>query len=129
MIYFVGSLLRERVGGEGPPMTARVTVRPTDTYPADGEQWSDILRTAPLFRVAEVERSEPGSHAAEVTYRGNRYVAGPVSNLICVGADTCNNRPGPQNDASARVLSLLTQLVIIAQSEEAQLAPRNLISQ
>ena len=135
MIYFVGSLLRDVDDGvvhEEPfePLTARVNIRPTDVFPADGESWRDLQRTAPLFRVTEVRRGRGNdAYAAEVSYRGVRYAAGPPNGAACVGIARCANREGPHNDASARVLSLLTQLVILSQSEAAQLAPRNVVVQ
>ncbi len=125
MLYFVGSIIRDHQDGRD-PMTARVHVAPTNVYPADGENWSSRGRTAPLFRVVEVDRPQRGAYAAEVIYRGVRYAAGQATSAVCIGIDRCAYREGPHNDGSSRVLSLLTQLVILTQSEEAQLAPRDL---
>ena len=132
MVYFVGSLLRDIDDGvqseiPHPPLTARVNIRSTDVFPADGEAWTALPRTAPLFRVAELERGVRGVFAAEVHYRGRHYAAGQPNGAVCVGASRCSGRDGPQNDATARVLSLLTQLVIVSQSAEAQLAPRTIV--
>jgi len=131
MIYFVGSLLREIDDGRPstvPTLTARVNIRPTDVVPADGESFEDIERTATLFRVRQLERGQTREvFAARVRYHGVHYAAGPPSGVVCIGIVHCANRAGPHNDATARVLSLLTQLVILSQSEAAQLAPRNLV--
>lgn len=127
MIYFVGSILRDIDDGADEarqPMTARVHIRPADVVAADGELTRNIARSAVLFRIVELGRGSEATFAAEVDYRGVRYAAGPPAHVICVGVTRCAGREGPHNDASARVLSLLTQLVILSQSEEAQLAPR-----
>lgn len=112
MIYFVGSLMRGY--SEAEDMAARI-----DAVQVQGH--------APLFRIVRSRsRQEPGYYAAEVTYRGARYYAGPANDNICnLGA--CPN-DADANDGSSRVLSLLTQLIVIGQSEEAQLGPRQIIT-
>jgi hypothetical protein len=131
MIYYVGSLLRV---ADGADMGTQVYVRPMGVYPRDGEDWNTIQRTANLFRVTRApsepprpgERREPGYYAAEVEYRGAHYMAGPANSRMCIGP-ACQAQPRDPdvNDVSATVLSLLTQIVIISQSEEAQLGPTN----
>jgi uncharacterized protein YceK len=131
MIYHIGSILRDvdAVGvSSAGPMTARVNIRPTNVYPSDNETWDAVDRTAPLFRIVAVPARDNSVYAAQVTYRGVRYAAGPPNNVVCVGAQRCATRQGPPSDATARVLSLLTQLTILSQSEGVQLAPRTLVA-
>jgi hypothetical protein len=121
MIYYLGSTLR--IGGESPE------VRPLGVYPtnpANEEAWSAVPRRAPLFSVAQApQRYEHGDYAAEVTYRGDRYVAGPANNTHCIiRADQNCSVAIERGDASANVLSLITQLIIMSQSQEGQTAPR-----
>jgi hypothetical protein len=61
---------------------------------------------------------DQGDYAAEISYRGERYVAGPANGNYCPmrTASDCEaeRRAG---DASANVLSLLTRLVVMSQSQ------------
>lgn len=133
MIYYLGSIQRTDA--------ARPLVRPPGVYAMDPQgpnisarqrqavlrrEWDSIRRSATLFAVSPAPADyQPGSHAAEVTYLGHRYVAGPVNSLHCeVQSDGDCADARRSGDASATVLSLLTQLTIVNQSEAAQLAPQ-----
>jgi hypothetical protein len=137
MLYFLGSILREVDQAQEQPevdapagvIQTRLSVRPSNIAPEDHEHWNDIPRSSPLFAIRPAPRHyEHGDYAAEVRYRGVRYVAGPVDGVVCIGVAHCSDWEPRRLDSSSRVLSLLTQLVIISQSGEAQLAPRNVIA-
>lgn len=146
MIYYVGSIMREtpeeaaereaddnphapRPAGAVALYNAKIRVRPPGIYPEDTANetaWNDIPRNAPLFRVSRApQRRQPGYYAAEVRYRGDRLVAGPPNDRLCIvtRTQTCASASDDQKDASAAVLSLLSQLIIISQQAEAQIAP------
>ena len=122
MIYYIGSALREH--GPDP------RVRPTGVYPADEHsqaQWDRIARQARLFYARPADRHDDSStFAASVTYHGQRYFSGPANSAHCIvssASDCMDLRAGAGADVSATVLSLLTQLNVVSQSEGAQLAP------
>lgn len=119
VLYYLGSTLR--TPGAGP------RVRPPGVYPAnprDPAQWRAMQRTASLFQVARQPRERGRHFASVVQYQDEHYVAGEANGAQCILGP--NNDCGAQlpGDATSTVLSLLTQLVILSQSEAAQLAPQ-----
>jgi hypothetical protein len=114
MIYYVGSTLR--------PNAYQPRVRPQGVYPldpTDRNAWQIVDRSTPLFQVSTSPgRHNQGDYAAEISYRGERHVAGPANSNDCPmrTASDCEaeRRAG---DVSANVLSLLTRLVIMSQSQ------------
>jgi hypothetical protein len=127
MIYYVGGVLRTPPGADL-AVTSPIRVRPAglytdDTLPDRGfTPW-----TAPLFRIRQSERRRNDEYAAQVTYRGERYVAGPAINANClVGDNTC--LVPHEGDRTALVLSLLSQLVVLTQDNGAQTAPERVLA-
>lgn len=128
MIYYIGSLLRVSV--DDGAWSTHVRVIPAglysdDTLPATERRYPDP--TAPLFRVSESRTRRNPGYAAAVQYEGHRFVAGPaVSSNCIVGDASCEI--AHDGDRSALVLSLLTQLAVLSQSDAAQEAPERVLA-
>jgi hypothetical protein len=127
MVYYVGGLMRATP--EAGVTTSLVKVRPAGVYTDDTlprGQRPPIPRTAPLFRITDDSARRRGDYAAAVRYRGVRYFAGPAISANCVITQPDCVVPF-DGDRSAMVLSLLTQLVVLSQSNRAQEAPERVL--
>lgn len=125
MVYYIGELMR--AGGmraePGEAIEAQVNVR------AAGLRGGG--RGVPLFRIVPERAGDQRAYAAEVSYAGARYRAGPAIGRSCgeaadagVCADTAE-----EGDRSSSVLSLIAEILALNQSPDAIRAPSRLIAE
>jgi len=125
MIYYVGELLRagSMQANEGGIIEAQINVR------AAGLRGGGA--GVPLFRVSPSRGDTRRVHAAEVSYGGVRYRAGPAIGRSCGAASA----EGPcrdiaqEGDRSSSVLSLIAEILALNQSPDAIRAPSRLIAE
>ncbi|MBX3431625.1 MAG: hypothetical protein KF779_18720 [Hyphomonadaceae bacterium] len=125
MVYYVGELLR--AGGmqaaPGEAIEAQVTVR------AAGLRGGG--QGVPLFRIVPAGDDARGSYAAEITYGGERFRAGPAIGRSCgeqTQAGRCQDN-AEEGDRSSSVLSLIAEILALNQSPDAIRAPSRLIAE
>jgi hypothetical protein len=125
MVYYVGELLRADTthAGPGRVIEAQVTVR------AAGLRGGG--QGVPLFRVAPTHDTSHGNYAAEISYGGHRYRAGPAIGRSCSEATAngvCQD-VAEEGDRSSSVLSLIAEILALNQSPDAIRAPSRLIAE
>lgn len=125
MVYYVGELLRAggMRAGPGDAVEAQVTVR------AAGLRGGG--RGVPLFRVLPAHDSAHGVYAAEISYGGERFRAGPAIGRSCgdqTEAGVCRDI-AEEGDRSSSVLSLIAEILALNQSPDAIRAPSRLIAE
>ncbi|MEZ5958263.1 MAG: hypothetical protein R3C27_13750 [Hyphomonadaceae bacterium] len=125
MVYYVGELLRADATQVGPDgvIEAQITIR------AAGLRGGG--RGVPLFRVMPVSEAARGYYAAEVSYGGHRYRAGPAIGRSCAEASAvgvCED-VAEEGDRSSSVLSLIAEILALNQSPDAIRAPSRLIAE
>jgi hypothetical protein len=127
IVYYVGELMRPSYtvseGKPAAPMEALINVRTAGLRGAGA--------TAPLFRIvpADAAGANP-SYAAEVSYEGRVYYAGPPIGRSCYDPSPeglCTD-DAAHGDRSSSVLSLLAELLALNQSPESIRAPARLFA-
>ncbi len=125
MIYYVGELMRAGAmrAEPGQAIEAQVNVR------AAGLRGGG--RGVPLFRIVPASISDGRAYAAEVSYAGARYRAGPAIGRSCGDAATegvCADTAA-EGDRSSSVLSLIAEILALNQSPDSIRAPSRLIAE
>jgi hypothetical protein len=127
IVYYVGELMRgpytASEGMPAAPMEALINVRTAGLRGAGP--------TAPLFRIVPAAAAgKTPRYAAEVSYEGDIYYAGPPIGRSCYDPSTeglCTD-DAAHGDRSSSVLSLLAELLALNQSPEAIRAPARLFA-
>jgi len=125
MVYYVGELLRadSTNAAPGDVIEAQVTVRAAGLR-GGGEG-------VPLFRVVPASDTAHSNFAAEITYAGHRYRAGPAIGRSCADETpegVCQDI-AEEGDRSSSVLSLIAEILALNQSPDAIRAPNRLIAE
>jgi hypothetical protein len=125
MIYYVGELLRagSMNATDGESIEAQVTVG------AAGLRGGGA--GVPLFRITPADAAHANVYAAQVSYGGQRYVAGPANGRSCGEAaerGPCRDN-AEEGDRSSSVLSLIAEILALNQSSDAILAPNRLLAE
>lgn len=125
MVYYIGELLRagHMAAGPGEAIEAQVNVR------AAGLRGGG--RGVPLFRVVPASEATQAIYAAEISYAGRRYRAGPAIGRSC-GEETADGScrdSAEEGDRSSSVLSLIAEILALNQSPDAIRAPSRLLAE
>ena len=125
MVYYIGELMRAGAmrAEPGQAIEAQVTVR------AAGLRGGG--RGVPLFRILPDGAAHGDNYAAQISYGGERYRAGPAIGRSC-GAQTmtgvCRDS-ADEGDRSSSVLSLIAEILALNQSPDSIRAPNRLIAE